>query len=850
MRKSILCMILICMLALSGCTAANSSFKKAALPEGDTSISDASEFNTVCTDSGFELLINGSTTEVAVKNTETGRIWYSQPADRNEDTVATGTYKDLLSSPINFMFVNSKSKNDTVDAYAKSIEIKQYTFEKINNGIRVNYLVGESKKDYLAPEIVSIERFEELLSNLDAMGQSQLKMYYRLVSLSEMDKASQVVYAEQYPILKKRDAYLINGSRLGDQEIPEFLLQTLDELFKSAGYTAEKLKKDNEANLYETAENPDYSISVSIEYTLDKGNLVVNIPIDSLNYDQKEMNVLEMSVLPFFGAAGTDKTGYMFVPDGCGSLIYLNGDKTGINPYENPIYGEDGVISDEAASTASTQIYLPVFGLKSDDTAFLGIVESGAANADICAQVSGKETSYNQIYTKFRTCEKSSKIDSIMNLTNNTVYQKDKFDYDMRIRYVFLEDSKADYVGMANAYAEYLEDNNAIKKFEQKDGLMLHFQAIASVPYVKNILGIPIDSAKSMTSYVQLQEMVEKYLNNGVGNLNVSYIGWYNGGTEGTVSDGIKLVGSLGSKKEFNTLIDYLNDSNVGFYPQYELQYVANTDGFNVNKKSSRDLSNMAAYKYKYSLATLQQEKDDRRAIVSPTYFSDITKGFLKDLSGYKIKGVSTAGSGYELNSDFNEKRPVYRQESAEKTAEQLAMLNDNNYSVSVSGANAYALKNADLIVDVPMSSSGNYMLDVDVPFYQIVLHGRVPYASMPVNKSGNYRESVLKLIEYGSAPSFEFMYEDNIELANTDSSYYSANFESWYDDSIELYNELNGIYGNLNNEKIVAHTICAENVYCTKYSNGTRIYTNFNNEEFTVDGVTIKSQDYAVVRE
>ena len=847
MRKRCLCILLICIFALSGCASSTKSFKKASLAEGDKNFSTADEFYKVCSDNGFELMINGKTTEVAVKNTVTGRVWYSQPANRSEDTIATGSYSNLLNSPINFLYVNSKMKNETVDTYSKSIELQQYTFEKIDKGIRVNYLVGESQKEYLAPEIVSIERFNELISKLDMMDQAQLKAYYRLFSLNEIDDASKVVYSNQYPILKERDVYIINGSRLGDQEIPEYLLQTLDELFRKAGYSLEKMKEDNKANLFETVEKPDFTISVSIEYTLDNGNLVVNIPIDSLNYDQNEMNLVEMSVLPFFGAAGNDKTGYMFVPDGCGALIYLNGNKKGINAYNNPIYGADKVIDSDIDNPAD--IYLPVFGVKSNDTAFLGIIESGAANADICAQVSGKETSYNQIYSKFRTREKSDDISSIMNLSSNMVFQKENFDYDMRIRYVFLEDSKADYVGMANSYAEYLERNKGILNHKQDDGLMMHIQAIASTSCVDNVMGIPIKSAKSTTSYNQLTEMMKKYISNNIKNLDVSYIGWYNKGTANTVSNEVELVKALGSKKEFNELIDFMNKNKIKFYPQYKLQYVTNTDGFSVNKKASRNLSNMTAYAYEYSLATLQKNEDKRRVVVSPKYYDDITEDFLKDYSKYKINGIAATSCGTDLNSDFNEKNPIYRQTTANKISEQLKKFKDKKYSVSVSGANSYALSSADLVVDVPMTSSGNYILDVDVPFYQIVLHGRVPYTSLPINKEGNYDKSVLKLIEYGSSPSFEFMYEDNIELVNTDSPYYSANFESWYEDSVKLYKKLNDIYGNLNNEKIVGHIICSENVYCTEYSNGTKIYTNYNQVAIAVEGLTIDANGYRVVR-
>lgn len=849
MQKKCLSLALVILLMLTGCAdSSKKSFKLAALKDGDFEISESESFTSVCNNNGFELMINGSTTEIAVKNNSTGNIWYSQPADREEDTVASGTYADLLSSPLNFSFVNKKAKNDTLNTYSDSIAIKQYTFDKIENGVRVNYLLGESRKVYIAPEIVSIERFEEILSKLDATDQIQLKAYYMLYSLEDMDNASKAVYAEQYPILKKRDVYIISGSRLGDQEIPQFLLETIEELFIKAGYTEEMLEKDNEDNLVADDAQDDYSVSVSIEYTLDNENLLVRIPMDSINYDQDVMTLLEMSVLPFFGAAGTDKNGYLFIPDGCGALIYLNSNKSGINAYEKAVYGKDAVLQSESADNSDlSQIYLPVFGIKEDNAAFLGIIESGAANADICAQVSGKETSYNQIYSKIRLRDKSNQVQSIMNLSNDTVYQNEDFPYDIQIRYIFLEGESADYTGMAKAYTQYLEENGTLTEQEQSNDLTMYFSAIATVPYTDNILGFPIESAKSLTSYSQLEEMTKKYLNDGVSNLKISYKNWCNGGLNGTLNNKVKLISALGNKKELNALLEFFAENNVSFYPQFEFQYVADLKGFNVNKKASRNLSNMVSYDYTYSPATLKKEKESRRAIVSPSQYSDIIKGFIKDYSSYDLKAIFVDSCGEKLNSDYNEKKSIYRQQAAEIISEQLNAIKERNYSILVGGANDYTLKSADVLIDVPLSSSGNYMLDEDVPFYQMVVRGHLPYASAPINKSGDYKKTVLKLIEYAEAPSFEFIYEDSIELSESNTSYYSVNFDSWYEESVAVYKELNEVYEKCRDSAIVKHSKCAENVYCTEYDNGVKIYTNYNLEEFTVGDVKIPSIGYIV---
>ena len=855
MRARIIAILLVVLIFLTACSDKNTNASvKSTLYEGDSdftqNIKESDEFIKVAENGGYELLVKGSTTEVAVRALNSGKIWYSQPCSRESDTVAFGTYVESLNSPLSFSYVDKKTVTYTVNAYADSIALGQYTFEKKENGLKINYLLGEPPKKYVAPTIVSVERMEEILSKLDFADQLQLKTKYRLFSIKDMDETSKAVYTEKYPILKQRDVYIISGSTLGEQKIPDFLLETIQEYFLKAGYTYEQMLKDNEENLVTEDNEDDFSISVSLEYTLEDGNLICRIPIDSLKYDENVMTVLEMTVLPFFGAAGENENGYIFVPDGCGALIYFNSDKTGINAYEKEIYGPDLTI---AASTTDysdlSQIYLPVFGVKSDNQAFLGIIESGAANADICAQVSGKDTNYNQIYTKYRLRESVVETNSVLNLSGNSVYQKSNFSYDIQIRYMFLEDEQADYVGMAHSYAGYMENNGLLFDNEVKDGLMLHLSAIGAVPYTDNILGMPVLASKSMTSYSQVIEILDKYLDENISNINFSYTGWFNKGVNGTVADKIKLVSSLGSKKDFTELSDYMEKNNVGFYPEAELQYVSNTVGFNVNKKASRTLSNMISYKYQYSLATLTSIKDKRIAIVAPSYLSKMAKGFLSDFEDYGIKGVYLSSLGTDLNSDFNEKNPVYRQNSAEKNEEQLKLFNEKGYSVAVSGANDYTLKYAQLVLKIPTCSSGNYMLDEDVPFYQILLHGRIPYAAEALNQSSDYSRDVLKLIEYGASPSFEFIYEDNFELKETNTSYYSVNFDSWYDESVTLYKELDSVYGDCSDELILSHKICGSGVYITEYSNGVKIYVNYGSSPAKIEGVTVQSGGYSVVK-
>lgn len=50
---------------------------------------------------------------------------------------------------------------------------------------------------------------------------------------------------------------------------------------------------------------------------------------------------MDIDLLEYFGAAGPEEEGYMFVPDGSGALIMFNNGKVNAPAYIGYVYGED-----------------------------------------------------------------------------------------------------------------------------------------------------------------------------------------------------------------------------------------------------------------------------------------------------------------------------------------------------------------------------------------------------------------------------------------------------------------------------------------------------------------------------
>ena len=134
---------------------------------------------------------------------------------------------------------------------------------------------------------------------------------------------------------------------------------------------------------------------------------MVRVPNDSIAFRDSELQLTKITVLPAFGAADRQADGYIFLPDGSGALTYLNHTKTNTSNFSAPVYGEEhtlpsGTEAEEKNTAVSPDVYMPVFGMKNGDEAFLAIIEQGDALAEVTAQTGSENFTTNIVYADFR----------------------------------------------------------------------------------------------------------------------------------------------------------------------------------------------------------------------------------------------------------------------------------------------------------------------------------------------------------------------------------------------------------------------------------------------------------------
>ena len=242
-----------------------------------------------------------------------------------------------------------------------------------------------------------------------------------------------------------------------------YLKENCEAIFAKINYSDEDYLKHKE--LYkEKSDKSEPAFNITVNYKLDGNKLVVDIPFDEILY-KHAYPIVQLSVLPYFGAAGTSDEGFIFVPEGGGSIIDFNNGKTKQNGYYADVYGWDWA-SDRKAVIKETRVAYPVFGESFGDSSFISIMENGSEYAGVTAEISGKLASYNYVRADYKMIHGEQFEVSQRNTSAQYSYEAN-LPKGERITQVYAFVDSPSYVDMAIEYRNYLFAKE--KRIKEKD---------------------------------------------------------------------------------------------------------------------------------------------------------------------------------------------------------------------------------------------------------------------------------------------------------------------------------------------------------------------------------------------
>lgn len=590
-------------------------------------------------------------------------------------------------------------------------------------------------------------------------------------------------------------------------------------------------------------------IEFDIIFKVEGPSLIVTIPDDSIREDGVN-KLVGLSILPFLGATTDSDDGYYFYPNGSGELYNfrpIEYRSYAVKEYRLPIYGKQVVDMTKydrrmEFEKEEASILLPVYGVKNGENAITAIIEKGDTDAVINLVPGGVAVPVNRIFTEMTYRRSYGVLGSEVSVGGGTrrlplatLVDEERLKGDREIRYVFLHGEKANYSGMAETYRNNLKQRHLLNSVINKgDKIPLSLDLLMGIVEKKMIFSF----FTPMTTFNQAQKMMDTLLQKKVDSVIVNLKGW---GTKGYMSYPINYPAArkLGGNKGLRNFSEFCESNNLDLFLQVNyVDIIKGNGGFSIAADAARDPNNIVI-----------SDSRERQFLFSPRSSLNKNGDLFKYLSKYSISGVTYEQIGSFIYDDFNKKYPVRREDTADIWTNMMDGSNDKFGGSSAIGGNAYVLKSSSVLKDIPDTGSSMLLGDESVPFYQMVVHGSIPYTYQPVNLFYDNDYQKLKMIEYGYMPHFELTYENPYLLKDTVyNSLFTSKFSNWVDNVTLMYSEFNEKLGDTWSEYITAHEMLMKGVYKVSYSNGSIVYVNYNNDKVAADDYVINAMDYLVV--
>lgn len=816
------------------------------------------------------------TAEIILRDLATGEYWRSTPPEiviHPDDHLAGFAAIESFYAQSLFIltFESHTGVERPFDTFRYSVRTNRFEHEIINpTTMELRFTVSDMVEAVEIPDAIYAHRLAEFTANMSRADRGRIEAVFGTVPVS-LDNIPAGMTRDELLELFPTVAYGYEVFRL-QHETPGDQLERAERLMREAGYTYEDWLADmayfNVATDLEQA-----AFNLIMRFELDRNNMRVTVPMRSITYVPGFMPT-QLTILPYFGAARATDDGYLFVPDGSGAIMYFDSMRHTQLLYFNRVFGwDEAIIRDEILH--DNRAAFPVFGVYRNGSTITGIIETGASYASIRAEVAGMNAPYSRVHPLFRLLH-GAPLDVRGRTSDSLVMHEWQLpDEDIVIRYVVTRGDG--YVGMAHAYREFLQERYPWlnQRVQEPVYAMVEFLGAALSP--QHVLGFPIDRPFPLTTYDRAAEMMETLHDYGWRNLHIKMRGAHNDSIDHEIPSSLTLISQLGGRSGFENMTSTADRLGFEFYLEGDFVFMRGDtwfDGFSpmrdAARQANRERAEHAGFSHVYfgALGTGTWLADPV-IVARPEFTIQLAENFVNEAAGRGVNNMAFRCMASALSGDFNEDRHVTREYAMNMRVNFLERMHNDGMGVWLNYGFSFAVPYASVITGMPLTDQNFGITDVDVPFYQIALHGLVPFAGRPLNLAEDNSFHFLKSIESGASLFFSFKDVPTADLLVTRYRRYFANeFERWamyvpfgVDENgntiyrnfaNEVFTSHRDTFGHLYNQLIVDHQILNRvgGVTVTVYEDGTRVYVNTTLMDFETDtGVTIGAMSYEVRR-
>ena len=360
-------------------------------------------------------------------------------------------------------------------------------------------------------------------------------------------------------------------------------------------------------------------------------------------------------------------------------------------------------------------------------------------------------------------------------ITEKTIYLAgNPYQGKITLTYRFLSGNNANYITMAGACRELL-----IRQGRLRDSS----RDFNGYPFSLTLISDTSEKGQT-TSQEESEELITALITKGIGNINIIL---------------------SGENREYvSALSDFAKKENLKLSLQTNL--------FSYNKKGSLTLSGDRSDTDISKISeTADNIIDTMRRTSTGVCLNDCASVLLTDYGKYNLTRSNILSEISKICTSFS-----------------------SHGRVTVSGGNIYTVKYTDSIINIPEKSPlENISYCKSVPFLQAVLHGICNYSFTPINLSDDPTKAILKSVEYGAVPHYEWYFAS---FGEDDVYHYSNSLSQ----ARLVYENMKAMFSDLQDQRIVSHEEIKKNVMLTTYSSGSEIYVNYNNKAVSVAGITL----------
>lgn len=771
----------------------------------------------------LRLYYRESTAGVSVFDRRSGAWWHTNPE----------TGADLspeAQSQVTIDSVDSAGVIRHYTSYSDSLMKRQVAFAAAAEALTVTYVFGNTGPDLTGiPRKLTGERFAEISGRMDDTGKSRMNRRY--------------IYDDGTGLWSLKETNLT-------KDMTEKLKESLD----SIGYSEKELASDHAAAGVGDLEEEAGGFEIPVEYRLQEDSLLVRIDTEHMRIPKNEY-ITSLNVLKYFGALAGGEEGYLLIPDGSGALVDTKPVKGSVGLYRQRVYGPDEAASSlSQGSNRQNRILLPVFGISRRDGGVLAVIEDSEASAFIEATGVGYLTDFATVGACFEINAAENIGLSASDRSTFWISTERRYAGNAEVRYVFLEPGTSDYSGMAVRYREYLRRYGGLSPMPEESGdLPLFMETVGAVSTQVSTAGFLHDAYVPLTSYADNAAMLERLSELGVDTVALILSGWMEGGMEQPLAEDAALMRELGGEKGFGALTAYAAETRgrVRLYPELLLNSMSPEDSLvKRGRYGALTLGQKKSLLETFDLVTgMPEDEETFRPLVSPCYQASLMERFLTSFSRLNAGGLCIGDLAGTVYSDYNNKREALRQDALIQSREILKLAADNTGGLMLRAPHNLAAPLSRIFSDVPDSSSGYLLAGESVPFYQMVFHGSADYAMGDLNTAADFRESLLRLVEYGACPKFKFTCRSGEGLRFGEyHDLRAADFGLHAHLAAESHAYVNGLLGPVRSAAMLRHEKLDDRLYAVSYDNGYRIYVNYRAETVEWQGVTIPAQDAVIL--